>query len=1521
MNQPVLAGPGVITGAYWTASVAGDFNVLVVADLNHDGWSEILGGTDEGQVFVWSASGQPLWEFQVETDWVSGISTSDLDGDGSDEVLVTANGILPTSYLYILRADGSLWWSHTVRDELWAALPINLDNDPSQELLLAARRPAVLDTNGAEIPGWPVALLRTPHIRLVDWDGDAIQDIVTLTPGSLNILNVEGASLTRPLTLPGEIQAVEAGDVDGDGTIELAVLTDTALVLVNNDGGIRWKSPQYGTRGTLHLTRKLSDMSGAAWIVLSGTTGIAALDENGHEQWKFDAGLPGGQAAVLAARENLLMAGTSSGQAYLLDSEGHQLAEYDLEPPISHAKITDLNGDGYLEVLLVSGGTLNAFSTPAGGREIRVRWNYIARTPVVTLAKEDVDGDKRDELLLVERNSRLTLLDRKGTLVWQHIHEDPPDGWVQDGFGGFVTWAGANFHRHNDQGAILWESQTSGAIRAIIPAFGGLATLTDAGQITLYTIEDGSPIWTANLDSLPIDLAATEAGLAIAQDDAILLLNDTGALLWQTRLNRSIQEISPIPGGGIIARSPGHLSWLDTDGMILWNWEAQPAERITSLDISSSLVAVGTDARAIILDRNGAELWSHSFDEVISAVTIVDVDSDGFEETVIGTVRGSVVLLSSEGDEIWRDKGRERVNVLATADLNADGLPEILAGFEDGVVTVYGLELDQPPWLGEPAVAAVGDGYQYAVQVRDTDAKPVGVTLEIWDPSAYSWISLGSATASTGNATLTWNVPNPFNTWDSQKDSAFRFIWKDGQGTGTTAAFPGPLRIPVAPWYVTYGRVAGLAVFILAAPILLTVIIRRTRIHRRSPLGQAEAALLRLRLDPDETIREFHRLLSDEFSVLLLNHMPGLAREAGEAALGDLLEGSHLALTRPEVMAEALRTITDALQRLEKLPLAGESKQFYSLLLDALLVDSITQIVELRAALDNMAESVRPKGLYQAPAVAGLNQLASVARTLRASEQVEATGDRIAYLAEALADLNKLERDIEAESISLERQTMIAVSHHWLELISETLERLRGRAEIDLRLRTRQLVLQKDIILGLTLANTGRSPATDLAIEVITGARIVPLAERTFIDVLSPNASRRLELALRTTSMLGSFEVTFRVTWDDREKAGKEAIFSDHVRLIPKPSQFQPIPNPYATGRPLVPGSPVFVGREDVFAFVKEKITEGQIVVLVGERRMGKTSLMRQLSSQMGDAWVVAYLDGQGLGVEGGLENWLADAGLEISRATGYHASLAPAELSSQPGPTFEAFLEQVSGGLDERRRLLVLLDEFEEIEERVSAGDLPPSIFPYLRHLMQFGEAGFLLAGTKRLERLSPKYWTPLFNIGLYREVGPLDDASARKLIHEPVDDRLIYDDLAVDKLLRLSGCQPYFLQLLCHALVTHCNRERIAYATSTEVGVAEKEAISLGEAHLRFLWEGASTEGQAVLSAIAETITRGELGTAEAIAARFKSVGHHQDNTRLPEILQHLTNLGLVNRSTDGRFRFSADLVRSWIQRTRRD
>jgi hypothetical protein len=222
-----------------------------------------------------------------------------------------------------------------------------------------------------------------------------------------------------------------------------------------------------------------------------------------------------------------------------------------------------------------------------------------------------------------------------------------------------------------------------------------------------------------------------------------------------------------------------------------------------------------------------------------------------------------------------------------------------------------------------------------------------------------------------------------------------------------------------------------------------------------------------------------------------------------------------------------------------------------------------------------------------------------------------------------------------------------------------------------------------------------------------------------------------------------------------------------------------------------------------------------------------------------------------------------------------------------------------------------------------VRSGELPPTVFAYLRHLMQHSKnVTFIFAGTHRLEELTADYWAILFNIALYKQVDFLDMESARRLVVEPVQSYgLLYDDLAIDKMLRVTTGHPYFLQLLCHSLVNLHNRERLNYITIQEVNHTLEEITRLGEAHLAFLWGESTKEEQAVLMALTRLISAGEPGTRGAIAGLLGEHGFQIDSSETSEVAERLVQRGITREMGPeaDRYEFTVDLMRLWIEGTK--
>lgn len=164
------------------------------------------------------------------------------------------------------------------------------------------------------------------------------------------------------------------------------------------------------------------------------------------------------------------------------------------------------------------------------------------------------------------------------------------------------------------------------------------------------------------------------------------------------------------------------------------------------------------------------------------------------------------------------------------------------------------------------------------------------------------------------------------------------------------------------------------------------------------------------------------------------------------------------------------------------------------------------------------------------------------------------------------------------------------------------------------------------------------------------------------------------------------------------------------------------------------------------------------------------------------------------------------------------------------------------------------------------------------------------------------------------------LDEGAARELIVNPVAGRgLRYDDLAVDKMLRVTAGHPYFLQLTCHARVVHANRERRGYLTIQDVNDVLGEMVDLGEAHFAFLWDQASPTERLVLASLTRLLSHEPSVTGSQVSELLAERGIAMGAQPVTEALRRLVERDIV-REVSGqppRYGYKVELVRLWVER----
>jgi hypothetical protein len=241
---------------------------------------------------------------------------------------------------------------------------------------------------------------------------------------------------------------------------------------------------------------------------------------------------------------------------------------------------------------------------------------------------------------------------------------------------------------------------------------------------------------------------------------------------------------------------------------------------------------------------------------------------------------------------------------------------------------------------------------------------------------------------------------------------------------------------------------------------------------------------------------------------------------------------------------------------------------------------------------------------------------------------------------------------------------------------------------------------------------------------------------------------------------------------------------------------------------------------------------------------------------------------------------------------------------------------------------LIILIDEFEVLEDQIKKGRLKSEFLDYLRSIMQHHYSiNFLLAGTHGLEQLTQANWSVFFNIAYQYRLSRLSPKGAEDLIKKPVADYLEYGPFTVEKIRYLTADQPYLVHLLCRALVDLCNEQRKVYVTINDVNAARREAMQTCASHFDWLWKHMVFDEQRLLAVISElSKEEGRWLSYSEIEERYRYHHFSYERKSLRDWIKSLEVADIVEVASedsvgtlfsDERLRIPAGLMRMWLLR----
>ncbi|HAN72995.1 MAG TPA: hypothetical protein DCQ63_00865 [Planktothrix sp. UBA8402] len=360
--------------------------------------------------------------------------------------------------------------------------------------------------------------------------------------------------------------------------------------------------------------------------------------------------------------------------------------------------------------------------------------------------------------------------------------------------------------------------------------------------------------------------------------------------------------------------------------------------------------------------------------------------------------------------------------------------------------------------------------------------------------------------------------------------------------------------------------------------------------------------------------------------------------------------------------------------------------------------------------------------------------------------------------------------------------------------------------------------------------------------------------------------------------------------------------------------------NPYIIGDPVI--GKQFIGREDIIKQLEElwvSTRQLQSVVLFGHRRMGKTSILRNISTRLDGKVKLAYVN---LLTVGNSIQGVGEVLMAIADSLSDTLQIPPPDddsLINLPYRTFERYLKQIETHLGDTG-LIIALDEFEQIEELIKSDRIPKDFMGVLRGMVQMSpKIAFALAGLHTLEEMTEDYFNPFFASIIPIRVSFLERATCRYLLANPGEDfPLDYKPDALDYIYDLTAGQPYLVQLIGFLLVRRYNdqvfelgNKRDPMFTIADVDgiINQPEFYQNGRYYFTGVWQqaGEGSPGQQnIIKAIAPHPTGLDFNTLQTIT--------NLDPNSLQNALDTLSRHDVITE-TDNHWRIIVELFRRWV------
>lgn len=574
---------------------------------------------------------------------------------------------------------------------------------------------------------------------------------------------------------------------------------------------------------------------------------------------------------------------------------------------------------------------------------------------------------------------------------------------------------------------------------------------------------------------------------------------------------------------------------------------------------------------------------------------------------------------------------------------------------------------------------------------------------------------------------------------------------------------------------------------------------------------------------------------------------------------------------------------------------------------------SFSEIAELKNEIDNYFITIQNPENYTDMLYRKIQELCDFVKKFQEETHFQ---DKLYFLDQSRNEIRDLEALVKRKFVEPFKSFYLDILENWMDIANKEGNLLLSKVSIEAKLQTKRALWKDKLLISLNIKNIGTSSAENIEVFLQNSDDYeIPEQNVHHIGILHENRDEDIDFHIKP-SKKNSINLEFSIFYGENNSVN----VSDTLIFVQE-GGFTEISNPYNFTKPAE--DEMFFNREDLFKWIEEnmkKSTVYQNVMLEGQRRTGKTSFLKELHKIIELEHYCIFID---LEFYQGIEEviFLREVSREIQRIISNDIPIPSLqEFVNRRHLALKDYIESISS--DNSKKIILIFDEFDKIASNIEKDLFKPGFLLFLRGFFQHNShVNAIISGNFDFSKLNSFEWKEFFTIFNLKRIGVLDEDSARDLVVQPVKDCLQYDQYAIKKILDFSGRNPFYIQLLCHALVNYINgKKKQNFVEAEDVStVVLEEAKESAEPILRLTWDDFSQIEKKTLFALSRLRNQYRRSVnSEEIQHFLRQQGLKLRKWKILEIFDFLIEKDIVTKSGEDPsfYDFNIVFLRDWIE-----